>query len=245
MLASIQDAFGERERADARLRQFVADASHELKTPVSTIRGYAELYRSGALDRRTAMDDAMRRTEQESIRMGGLIDDLLDLANLDEGRPLELSPVDLVEVASDACLDASAVQPNRKISVQAAETVMVRADEAKLRQVAANLLANALTHTPEHSPVEVRVAVRPDAAILEVCDHGPGMSTEAAERAFERFYRADPSRSRRSGGSGLGLAIVQSVVTGHGGKVNLRSSAHAGTTVRVELPLAARTPPLT
>jgi two-component system OmpR family sensor kinase len=236
MLTSIEEAFTEKDEAETRLRQFVADASHELRTPVSTVRGYAELYRSGALDARVALDDAMRRTEQEAIRMGGLVDDLLTLANLDEGRPLEPSTVDLAAVATDAARDAAAVQPGRKISTEVAPDVRVWADEAKLRQVVANVLGNALTHTPERSPIVVRVAARHGDAVLEVCDGGPGMSADAAQRAFERFFRADPSRSRRSGGSGLGLAIVQSVVAAHGGSVRLDSSPRTGTSVRVELP---------
>jgi two-component system OmpR family sensor kinase len=178
----------------------------------------------------------MRRTEQEAIRMGGLVDDLLTLANLDEGRPLEPSTVDLAAVATDAARDAAAVQPGRKISTEVAPDVRVWADEAKLRQVVANVLGNALTHTPERSPIVVRVAARHGDAVLEVCDGGPGMSADAAQRAFERFFRADPSRSRRSGGSGLGLAIVQSVVAAHGGSVRLDSSPRTGTSVRVELP---------
>lgn len=235
MLASIEESFGERDRAEGRLRQFVADASHELRTPVATIRGYAELYRAGGLDGPERLDDAMRRTEDEAVRMGGLVEDLLSLARLDEGRPLELIDVDLSVVAQDAANDARAVDPDRDIEADAPDQVVVRADEQRIRQVVANLVGNALAHTPAGTPVRVSAGTAADGAWIEVSDEGPGMAPEVAGRAFERFYRADPARSRHAGGSGLGLAIADAVVRAHGGSVVLESTPGEGTTVRVVL----------
>ena len=239
MLGRIEDAFDERTRTENRLRQFVADASHELRTPLTTIRGYAELFRAGGLDDRGELEEAMRRTEQESVRMAALVDDLLQLARLDQGRPLERAPVDLAAIAADTVRDARAVDPKRPVSANAREPVVVTGDDARLRQVVANLVANAMIHTPPGTPVNVLVDRVEGGAVVEVTDGGPGMTPEVAERAFERFFRADPSRSRARGGSGLGLAIVKATVEAHGGTVTLRSGPGRGTTVHVELPAAA------
>jgi two-component system OmpR family sensor kinase len=239
MLGRIEEAFDERAASEARLRQFIADASHELRTPVATIRGYAELYRTGALDHADDLADAMRRTEQESVRMGDLVDDLLHLARLDQGRPLEQRPVDLSVLAADAVLDAQAVAPDRAVGVEAAGGVVVQGDERRLRQVVANLVGNALVHAPG-ATVTVRVDRTATTAVLEVADDGPGMAPEDAEKAFDRFYRADGSRQRHHGGSGLGLSIVDATVRAHGGRAAIDSQLGRGTTVRVELPLAAR-----
>jgi two-component system, OmpR family, sensor kinase len=238
MLARIEAEFDERVRSEARLRQFAADASHELRTPVATIRGYAELFRAGALDDRQRLVDGMRRTEEEAVRMGALIDDLLHLVRYDHGRPLAREPVDLAALADDGAGDAAALQPARPITTAIHGPITVLGDEARLRQVVANLVGNALVHTPASTPVAVRVDQEDDRAVLEIADEGPGMGEEAASRAFERFYRADPSRSRHHGGTGLGLAIVDATVRAHGGDVTLASRPGAGTTVRVELPLA-------
>jgi two-component system OmpR family sensor kinase len=216
----------------------VADASHELRTPVATIRGYAELYRTGALGAEDELDDAMRRTEEEALRMGALVDDLLQLARLDQGRPLERAPVDLGQLAEDAVQDARAVEPDRAIVATAPEPVTVLGDRARLHQVVANLLANARVHAPG-APIEVRVHRDADRAVIEVHDDGPGMSEADAARAFERFYRADASRSRHHGGSGLGLAIVDATMRAHGGTAAIDSAPGRGTTVRLELPLRA------
>jgi two-component system OmpR family sensor kinase len=236
MLTTIEGAFAERAASEARLRRFVADASHELRTPVTTIRGYAELYRHGGLSQPDDLHQAMRRTEQESIRMASLVDDLLLLARLDEGRPLAREPVDLGVLGVDAAADARAVAPDRTITAEVAEDVTVDGDEDRLRQVVGNLVGNALVHTPAGTPVSVRVHNGDDLAVVEVHDDGPGMPREVADRAFERFSRADASRSRHAGGSGLGLAIVRAIVVAHGGEVALESAPGAGTTVRVELP---------
>jgi two-component system OmpR family sensor kinase len=238
MMTRIEDAFTERSASEARLRRFVADASHELRTPVTTIRGYAELYRHGGLDDAADLDQAMRRTEQESVRMASLVDDLLLLARLDEGRPLARAPVDLGVLGVDAAADARAVAPDRVVAAEVTADVTVDGDEDRLRQVLGNLVGNALEHTPAGTAVSVRVHNGGARAVVEVHDDGPGMTEELAARAFERFSRADVSRSRNRGGAGLGLAIVQAIVVAHGGSVRLSSSSGAGTTVRVELPRA-------
>ncbi|MDY7106928.1 MAG: HAMP domain-containing sensor histidine kinase [Actinomycetota bacterium] len=237
MLSRIEEAFDQRTRSENRLRQFVADASHELRTPVTTIRGYAELFRAGALDDPQELGEAMRRTEQEAVRMGRLVEDLLHLARLDQGRPLEQVPVDLSAVVADAGRDARAVDPTREVTVVAPERVMVIGDESRLRQVVANVVGNALVHTGAGTPIDLTLTVAGDAARLDIADHGPGMSAEVVAHAFERFYRADPSRSRHQGGSGLGLSIVEATVGAHGGTVRLSSEPGAGTTVHIELPL--------
>lgn len=239
MLGRIEEAFDQRAQSEARLRQFVADASHELRTPVTTVRGYAELYRGGGLAKPGELDEAMRRTEQEAVRMGALIDDLLLLARLDQGRPLDRSPVELTSLVEDAVHDARAVDPDRPVESSTDGAVTVLGDDGRLRQVVANLVGNAVVHTPPGTPVMVSVAQQGDRAVLEVSDVGPGMPPDVAARAFERFYRADPSRSRHRGGTGLGLAIVQATVAAHGGTVTLDTAPGHGTTFRVELPATA------
>jgi two-component system OmpR family sensor kinase len=239
MMGHIEAAFDQRTQSENRLRQFIADASHELRTPVTTVRGYAELYQAGGLADPDELDEAMRRTGQEAVRMGTLIDDLLLLARLDQGRPLERRPVELTALADDAVRDARAVAPDRPITATTNGPVTVVGDDARLRQVIANLVGNALVHTPVGTPVDVRVSQVGDRALVEVVDRGPGMAPEVAARAFERFYRADPSRSRHRGGSGLGLAIVRATVSAHGGEVSLDSAPGRGTTVRVDLPAAS------
>ena len=237
--AALNTMLDERAKADARLRQFVADASHELRTPVATIRGYAELYRTGGLSDRPALDDAMRRTEQEAVRMGALVDDLLHLARLDQGRPLESEAVDLAVVARDAASDARAVDKDRDIRVVAGERVVVTGDEARLRQVVANVVSNALVHTPSTAAIEIRALTDGAAGVVEVRDEGPGMAPEVTARAFERFFRADAARSRHSGGSGLGLSIVNATVRAHGGSVTIDTAEGRGTTIRIAIPRQA------
>jgi two-component system OmpR family sensor kinase len=243
MLARIEDSFALKEASEARLRQFVADASHELRTPVTTIRGYAEMHRRGALDEPDELAQAMRRTEAEAERMGTLVNDLLLLARLDQGRPLAQRPVDLGVFAIDAASDVRAVAPGRRVSTTTEADVVVLGDEHRLRQVVANLVGNALAHTPVEASIELRVGRLGQRAVLEVADDGPGIPPGLAGRAFERFTRADPARGRDHGGSGLGLAIVQAIVAAHGGRVALESEPGSGTSVRVELPLACEGPP--
>ncbi len=238
MLGQIQSAFEARQASEARLRRFVADASHELRTPLTSIRGYAELFRRGAAERPDDLEKAMRRIEEESARMGVLVDDLLLLARLDQGRPLDREPVDLVRVAADAVDDARATTPDRAISLEAPEHLVIEGDELRLRQVAANLVANACQHTPVEAPVVVRVATSDADAVLEVADSGPGLDAEAAQKVFERFYRADPSRTRSGGGSGLGLSIVAAIAEAHGGSATVDSTPGVGACFRIVLPMA-------
>jgi two-component system, OmpR family, sensor kinase len=239
MLTQIQSAFEARRASEDRLRRFVADASHELRTPLTSIRGYAEMFRRGVSERPEDLATAMRRIEEESARMGVLVDDLLLLARLDQGRPLERLPVDLTRVAADAVHDAQAVEPGRPIALEGPRTAVVLGDELRLRQVASNLLANARQHTPPTTPVRVGVHLSNGSAVLEVADDGPGLSPEDAARVFERFYRADASRTRNLGGTGLGLSIVAAVATAHGGRASVESVPGAGACFRVELPLAS------
>lgn len=239
MVTQVQSAFAIRTASEERLRQFVADASHELRTPLTSIRGFAELYRQGAVTDREDVTRLLRRIEDEATRMGMLVEDLLVLARLDEQRPLQLADVDLAVLAGDAVSDAHVLDPERPVTLTVADGVpLVRSDEARLRQVLTNLLANALQHTPKGVPVRVRVCVIDDGAVLEVADEGPGMSEQVAARAFERFYRADASRSRASGGTGLGLSIVAALVRACGGRLELDTAPGRGATFRVLLPVA-------
>ncbi|HJW59321.1 MAG TPA: HAMP domain-containing sensor histidine kinase, partial [Actinomycetota bacterium] len=264
MLAQIESAFGARaaseasarrseeaaRRSEDRMRRFVADASHELRTPLTTIRGFAELYRQGGSRDPAELDRLMRRIEDQAARMGLLVEDLLLLARLDQQRPLDRHPVDLLALAADAVHDARAVAPDRRIELVLGDengdpggpALVVLGDDRRLRQVLANLVNNALTHTPAGSPVEVRVGAstldgRPGAAV-EVVDHGPGLAPGQAERVFERFYRADPARSHADGGTGLGLSIVAALVAVHGGTVGVDTVPGRGARFRVVLPLA-------
>jgi two-component system OmpR family sensor kinase len=233
MLARLQHSF-------VRQQRFVADASHELRTPVTTIRGYAELYRQGGLADPAALDDAMRRTEQEAARIGRLVDDMLSLARLDEHRPLDVRPIDLTALARDAAADARATSPSRPITVDVATSpILIDGDEDRLRQVIANVVGNALVHTEPDVPVTIRVGRDETTATISVDDRGQGMTTDVAERVTERFFRADPSRSRHRGGTGLGLSIVDATVSAHGGAVEIESQPGSGTTVRLTVPLAA------
>ncbi|KAA2252690.1 HAMP domain-containing histidine kinase [Solihabitans fulvus] len=240
MLDAIDAAFAARHEAENQLRQFVADASHELRTPLATVRGYAELFRrseeAGKLDP-AELAVGLRRIEAEAIRMGLLVDDLLLLARLDQGRPLGREPVDLCRLAIDAASDFRVTDDQRSIRLEVpAEPIVVTGDEFRLRQVLANLLANVHAHTPPGTPAQVTVAGADGHALVEVRDEGPGIPAEAADQVFNRFYRADPSRTRTSGGSGLGLAIVRAIVTAHRGRVEL-DTAPGHTAVRVLLPL--------
>jgi two-component system OmpR family sensor kinase len=241
MLSQIQTAFEARQASEDRLRRFVADASHELRTPLTSIRGYAEMFRRGVSERPDDLATAMRRIEEESARMGVLVDDLLLLARLDQGRPLERKPVDLAQVACDAVHDARAVEPGRTIDLAGSEEqAVVLGDELRLRQVAANLLANARQHTPATAAVHVGVRQENGSVVLEVADEGPGLFPEEAAKVFERFYRADPSRTRNLGGAGLGLSIVAAVAAAHGGRAQVESAPGQGARFWVELPLAGQ-----
>jgi two-component system OmpR family sensor kinase len=223
-------------QSEDRMRRFVADASHELRTPLTSIRGFAELYRQGAA---SDVGRLMERIESESERMGVLVNDLLMLARMDEERVPVRAPVDLVGLAADAAHDARAVEPGRPVLLDAPEFVVVSGDEHQLRQVLANLVGNALHHTPSATTVTVRVRADGADALIEVIDEGPGLGPEHADRIFERFYRADASRSRASGGSGLGLSIVAAIAEGHGGRAEVETAPGKGALFRVRIPRSA------
>ncbi len=234
MLSRLERAFAEQRASEERLRSFLADASHELRTPLSSIRGYAELFRLGATADPGDLERSMRRIEEESTRMSGLVDDLLTLARLDEVREPRRERVDLAALAADACADATASAPDREIVLEADPPVTVEGDPDQLRQVAANLLSNAVAHT-EGGPIEVSVRTHAGRAVLAVRDHGPGLP-EGSERAvFERFWRADEARSRETGGAGLGLAVVAAVAAAHGGEVRAANAPGGGAVFEVTL----------
>jgi two-component system, OmpR family, sensor kinase len=276
MLTQIETAFHARERSEEaavaseeRMRRFIADASHELRTPLTAIRGFAEYYRQrGGVAPSPAgspgdglqpedLDRIMHRVESEAARMGVLVEDLLLLARLDQQRPVEHQPVDLLVLAADAVQDTRMIAPGRPVNltVEPGGAFLVLGDEVRLRQVIGNLMSNALTHTPDGTGIDVRLRMgamdsapggpwRPGppgsgpAAVLEVADHGEGLTPEQAQRVFERFYRADQARNRKSGGSGLGLAIVSALVAAHGGTATVESTPGQGATFRITLPLA-------
>ena len=237
MLDRIQQAFSARLQSEQKVRQFAADASHELRTPLTTIRGYAELYRQGALGP-VELPDAMRRIEQESDRMSMLVAELLELARLDRTSSLDLTETDLADLARDAVADARAVEPDRPVTAQVPPSLVVTADEPRIRQVLASLLGNVRAHTPAGTPAAVRLYEHRGGAMLEVADAGPGMSEDEAARAFDRFYRG--TRGNESGqdpaGSGLGLSIVAAIAAAHGGYASLQSAPGAGTTVQLWIP---------
>lgn len=306
MLGRIDRAFADRARTIDQMRRFVGDASHELRTPLVSVRGYAELYRMGALQKPEDVAQAMERIEKEATRMGELVSDLLELARLDEAKPLQLAPVDLLPIVHDAALDTMASSPDRTVTVvtsvmepesdevptppeparastltgpiafagaqlarlrsrrsrttteqpvqtaeQAREQVkeqasvvlsvpaIVLAEENKIRQVVTNLIGNAMRFTPEGSPLELGVRVDPQhqIAMIDVIDHGPGIPPQIREKIFQRFWRADTSRTRETGGSGLGLAIVSGIVAAHKGGVTVIETPGGGATFRVSLPL--------
>jgi two-component system OmpR family sensor kinase len=236
MLGQIEQAFAEREASEARLRRFVADASHELRTPLTSIRGYAELFRRGAQERPEDLAKTMRRIEEAAARMGILVDDLLLLARLDQGRPLEHTPVDLDRLAAEAVDDAQATAPDHPISYTPNGQITVVGDEMRLRQALGNLLTNACTHTPPRTPVHVSITRDGTDAVIEVADEGPGMDDDDAGHAFERFWRADASRTRESGGAGLGLSIVAAIAQAHGGSASVDTAPGQGARFRVRLP---------
>jgi two-component system, OmpR family, sensor kinase len=244
MLGQIEAAATAREASlralaasERKLRRFVADASHELRTPLAAVRAYAELFTRGAADRPADLKRSMTGISRESERMSVLVDDLLLLARLDEGRPLTLEPVPLHDVVAEALETAQTVDPDRLVEADIDEAVVL-GDRDRLRQVVDNLLANVRAHTPAGAPVRVTLRRAGTNAELEIADSGPGMDAEETAHAFERFYRADPSRSRASGGAGLGLSIVAAVTEAHGGRATVSSVPGSGSTFLVELPLA-------
>jgi two-component system, OmpR family, sensor kinase len=236
MLAQIEQAFDERRRSEQRLRRFVADASHELRTPLTSVRGFAELFRRGAAERPDDLAIVMSRIEAEAVRMGVLVEDLLLLARLDQGRAIERQPVDVAALVGELVDDHRMLHPDWPIELQAGEVPEVPGDELRLRQAIGNVLANARLHTPAGTPIEVSVSRRSDDVVVEIADRGPGIPADELERVFERFFRADPSRARASGGSGLGLSIVASIVEAHGGRVEAENRPDGGAVFRLVLP---------
>ncbi|MGA5564228.1 sensor histidine kinase [Streptomyces platensis] len=236
---ALNRAFDERQRSEEQLRQFVANASHELRTPLTTIRGWAQLHLHGLAQDPALIERAMLRIEGEAARMHTMVEELLLLARLDQGRPIAHAPVDLGALADDAVTDARVVDPGRPLTVEVPGEVFARGDEDRLRQVLQNLLSNALRHTPPDTPVCVTARALPDGtAQLTVTDQGPGMPPATAERIFERFYRGDESRNPTSGGTGLGLSIVRSIAEAHGGTATVRTAPGKGSTFTITLPAA-------
>lgn len=252
MLGQLERAFVDRAASETRMRDFVWDVSHELRTPLFGIKGSTELYQMGALPERADVDEAMGRINREASRLAALTEDLLVLAQLDDApdEHLDRTPMDLRTLADDGGLDVRSLDPTRPVELTGPDGAgppgpsPVRADEARLRQVVANLVGNAAAHTPPGTPVRIGVGTRAGRAVLEIVDDGPGMSSEQAARAFDRFYRADRSRNRdhhdggAGGGAGLGLAIARSIARAHGGDVELETRLGAGACFRLTLPLA-------
>jgi two-component system, OmpR family, sensor kinase len=242
MLERLEQAFAARTESEERLRSFLADASHELRTPLASIRGYAELFRMGAAADPAATAKAMRRIEEEAQRMGVLVEDLLALARLDEAPERARQPVELAGLTHDAVADAGATAPQREITLHVVEPVTVLADPLQLQQVLANLLRNALVHTPAATPIEVSVERDGETARISVRDHGPGVPAAARERLFERFWRAEPGRERGRAGAGLGLAIASAIVDAHHGRIGVHDAPGGGAVFVVELPALAPEP---
>ncbi len=238
MLGQIESSLEVRTASESRLRRFVADAAHELRTPLTSLRGYAELYRQGALQDEPGVTNAMGRIEAEGARMSRLVDDLLLLARMDQQRGLELKTIDVVPLVEEAASDFRAVDPERPLTVSTSGNAFVRGDRIRLRQIIDNLLVNARIHTPPGTPVHITVAQGGNQVDIAIRDEGPGISLGDQKRVFERFWRADPARARKTGGSGLGLAIVTSLVEAHGGSVTIDSEPGSGATFTIHLPVA-------
>ena len=245
MLGSIDSALTSRNKTLDQMRRFVADASHELRTPLVSVRGYAELYRMGALKKEADIAEAMSRIESEAVRMSGLVESLLTLARLDEGAKTELIDTDLVAMARDAAKDASVADHKREITITDLEgstlseraEVRAKIDPNAMRQVFTNLLANASRFSPVNVPIEVAIATQGDQLVFEVRDHGEGIPEQLRDKVFERFYRVDNSRNAETGGSGLGLAIVRQIIANHKGSIQALETPGGGATFRVEVPL--------
>ncbi|MDA8887022.1 HAMP domain-containing histidine kinase [Pontimonas sp.] len=252
MLSRIDRAFADRADTIEQMRRFIGDASHELRTPLVSVRGYAELYRMGALPKKADVAQAMERIEKEAERMTTLVTDLLELARLDEAKPLELGPVNLVGLAHDQAMDAQASAPGRTVTLwhegelvhdpTAIPPIILSAEENKIRQVLANLLQNALRFSPDNTPIEVIVQreTNPARGVVSVVDHGEGIPLQLRDKIFQRLFRADTSRARETGGSGLGLAIVDTIVRRHKGTIRVEETPGGGATFRLSLPLVPK-----
>jgi two-component system, OmpR family, sensor kinase len=238
--ASLQRTLDAQRRAEDRLRSFVADASHELRTPLATVHGWIDLYVQGGLSDPHQLDHAMERMQAEVGRMRLLVDELALLAQLDAAQPLDRTPVDVVALAGEVVDDARVVSADRVITLGGAAEAVVEGDSLRIQQVLRNLVGNAVQHTRAGTPVTVTVSSEDAQALVAVHDEGDGIAPEHLPHVFERFYRADPSRSRDGGGSsGLGLAIVEAIVSAHGGTAAVTSAPGEGTTVRVTFPATA------
>ena len=238
MLGQIEEAFSERQESEDRLRRFLSDASHELRTPLTSIRGYAELYRMGAASDEQATARSMERIEEEATRMGVLVEDLLALARLDEMPQTSREPLDLEPLVRDAAADAHAAAPDRDVAVAVGGRHIAEGDASQLRQVLANLMRNALTHTPAGSPIELSVGDTDGYVRVVVRDHGPGLPEGAGTNVFERFWRAEGGRERGRAGAGLGLAIVAAIVDAHDGRVSAANAPGGGAAFSFEIPAA-------
>lgn len=252
MLAQVERAFATKQESEEKTHRFVSDASHELRTPLAAIRGYGELFAMGGIPNER-VPEVMGRIHDEATRMGTLVEDLLTLARLDEGRPLEFSEIDLVKMAENAAFDMRALDPSRIVTIsgldgeEPAPSVSVCADRDRIQQVFTNLVGNIARYTPKGTPVELCLGERNGFAVVEFRDHGPGIRQQDRELVFERFYRAEDSRARSLGGSGLGLAIVSGILQAHRGTAELSKTDGGGLTVTISLPLdhSADTPPST
>ena len=236
MLDSIEGAVKGKDKTLEQMRRFVSDASHELRTPLVTVRGYAELYRMGAIKNKKDLTEAMSRIESEAVRMSGLVESLLTLTRMDELENLKRQDCDLIEIARQSIKDVAVT--NQKVSFRLAtkeESIVLSLDEDRIKQVLTNLLANASRFAPESSEVTLEVNTEDDKVILKVVDRGEGIDDSLKEKVFDRFYRADNSRNRETGGSGLGLAIAKSIVDAHGGRIWVEDTLGGGATFVVEL----------
>jgi two-component system OmpR family sensor kinase len=240
MLSHIEESFAVRIESENKLRRFVSDASHELRTPLTAIRGFAELHRQGAVTGEKETKELIGRIENESIRMGSLVEDLLLLARMDESKPLALVPVDLSHILKESAASAQAAGPDHVITSHVPDDLYILGDEKRVHQAIANLLANARTHTPAGTTIEINAESSDDEVAISVKDTGSGLSKEDQDRIFERFFRIDPARARHSGeGSGLGLSIVDAIMKAHGGRVSVHSELGKGATFTLHFPIQA------
>jgi two-component system OmpR family sensor kinase len=241
MLDSMEGAVKGRDKTLGQMRRFVSDASHELRTPLVTVRGYAELYRMGALKKKADVAEAMQRIESEAVRMTGLVESLLTLTRMDEQGNLKLATHDLAELCELTLKDARVASPQLVFAFSGQSSVSASFDSDRIKQVLTNLLANAARFAPNGSVVTVRLSATEQDAQVSVIDRGEGIPESLRKQVFERFYRADNSRNRDTGGSGLGLAIAQSIITAHGGKIWVEETPGGGATFKFEIPLTQPT----
>ena len=241
MLGRIEESFSARVDSESKLRRFVADASHELRTPITAIRGFAELHRQGAVTGEEKTKELIGRIESESKRMGSLVEDLLLLARLDQSRQMKSEPVNLSKLVLDAVESARAAGPSYPVNFnESDDEIYALGDNDRIHQVVANLLANARTHTPVGTKIDVSVIQSEDGVRIRIADNGPGLSEKDQAQIFERFYRADASRVRTDGeGTGLGLSIVEAVMRAHAGEVSVESELGKGATFTLFFPLSA------